>query len=122
MWFDLARAKSGRDAIGTLSRRGAAVLTVYIVDLAAEPVGAAPIFRNRSGAPYSKDTLGDDFRAVRSNIFGTEETRQLADFRRSGGRFGRRFAWQARGEDGQHFVGVEPAAQNLLACAAGASA
>ena len=47
-------------------------------------VGAAPIFRNRSGAPYSKDTLGDDFRAVRAKLFGRAETRQLADFRRSG--------------------------------------
>ena len=30
-----------------------------------QPVGRAPLFRNRSGRPYSKDTLGDDFRAVR---------------------------------------------------------
>jgi hypothetical protein len=42
------------------------------------------IFRNRSGAPYSKDTLGDDFRAVRMAAFGSNEKRTLADFRRSG--------------------------------------
>jgi hypothetical protein len=35
----------------------------------------APIFRNRSGAPYSKDTLGDDFREVRAMIFGEAERR-----------------------------------------------
>jgi hypothetical protein len=44
----------------------------------------APIFRNRSGRPYSKDTLGDDFRDVRTLVFGEQEKRQLADFRRSG--------------------------------------
>jgi hypothetical protein len=44
----------------------------------------APIFRNRSGAPYSKDTLGDDFRDIRALVFGSEERRQLADFRRTG--------------------------------------
>jgi hypothetical protein len=44
----------------------------------------APIFRNRSGQPHSKDTLGDDFRVVRSKVVGEAETRQLADFSRSG--------------------------------------
>lgn len=43
----------------------------------------APIFRNRSGAPYSKDTLGDDFRAVRADMDPADK-RQLADMRRSG--------------------------------------
>jgi len=47
-------------------------------------MGDAPIFRNRSGAPYSKDTLGDDFRDVRTLVFGPNETRRLADFRRAG--------------------------------------
>jgi hypothetical protein len=36
------------------------------------------------GRPYSKDTLGDDFKAVRELVFGKGESRQLADFRRSG--------------------------------------
>jgi hypothetical protein len=47
-------------------------------------MGAVQIFANRSGAPYSKDTLGDDFRDVRAKVFGDQEKRQLADFRRSG--------------------------------------
>ena len=34
--------------------------------------------------PNSKDTLRDDFRDVRTKVFGSGETRQLADFRRSG--------------------------------------
>ena len=44
----------------------------------------AYIFRNRSGAPYSKDAMGDDFRAVRTALFGERDKRTLADFRRSG--------------------------------------
>jgi hypothetical protein len=54
----------------------------YLASLAVELVG--PIFRNRFGRPYSKDTLGDDFKALRELVFGTRETRQMADFRRSG--------------------------------------
>ena len=84
VWFDIARAKTGRPALATLSRRTASVLFAYLDALAAKPVGVAPIFRNRSGQPYSKDTLGDDFRTVRAMVFGAAEDRQLADFRRSG--------------------------------------
>jgi hypothetical protein len=84
VWFSVARAKTGRSAVATLSRRADLCLQAYLSRCGAEPVGFAPIFRNRSGAAYSKDTLGDDFRAVRILVFGEAETRQLADFRRSG--------------------------------------
>jgi hypothetical protein len=84
IWFEVARAKTGRAALATLSRRAEWALNAYLNSLAAEPVGSAQIFRNRSGQPYSKDTLGDDFRAIRRLVFGECETRQLADFRRSG--------------------------------------
>jgi hypothetical protein len=47
------------------------------------PAATQPIFRNRSGAPYSKDTLGDEFRAVRGVEFPGDK-RKLIDFRRSG--------------------------------------
>jgi hypothetical protein len=40
--------------------------------------GDAPLFRNRSGLPYSKDTLGDDFREIRQIVFPGDK-RQLAD-------------------------------------------
>jgi hypothetical protein len=30
------------------------------------------------------NTLGDDFRAVRTKVFGDDERRRMADFRRSG--------------------------------------
>jgi hypothetical protein len=84
VWFEVARAKTGRTALATLGKRSATILEAYLAGTSAQPIGVAPIFRNRSGRPYSKDTLGDDFRDVRTAVFGTGETRQLADFRRSG--------------------------------------
>jgi hypothetical protein len=81
-WFEVDRAKTGRDAKATLSKRAERVLRAYLASLPTELVG--PIFRNRSGRPYTKDVLGKDFRAVRTRAFGKAETRQIADFRRSG--------------------------------------
>jgi hypothetical protein len=43
----------------------------------------APLFRNRSGHPYTKDTLARDFRNVRETAFPGDK-RKLLDFRRSG--------------------------------------
>ena len=83
-WFDVARAKTGRAAVATLSRPATRVLDAYLAELGVDIAPAAPIFRNRSGRPYSKDTLGDDFRDVRAIVFGEGERRTLADFRRSG--------------------------------------
>jgi hypothetical protein len=82
--FLLERAKTGRAAVATLSRPAMRVLDGYLERLGAEIAPTAQIFRNRSGAPYSKDTLGDDFRDVRMIVFGAGERRTLADFRRSG--------------------------------------
>jgi integrase len=84
IWFDVARAKTGRQAIATLSPRTARLLQGYRASLPAVPMGAVRVFCNRSGAPYSKDTLGNDFRAVRAKVFGDDERRRVADFRRSG--------------------------------------
>ena len=50
-----------------------------MASLPGEHLPAAQIFRHRSGRPYSKDTLGDDFRDIR----GKGETRTLNDMRRS---------------------------------------
>lgn len=81
--FVLGRAKTGRGAAATLSKWSLALLTAYVKKLGVEVAPNAPIFRNRSGAPYSKDTLGDDFRFVRE-AFDPKDKRQLADMRRSG--------------------------------------
>jgi hypothetical protein len=82
--FKVERAKTGRAAIGTISQVTSELLDTYLAQLGAEIAPDAPIFRNRSGRAYSKDTLGDDFRDVRALVFGPNETRTLADFRRSG--------------------------------------
>ena len=82
--FVLKRAKTGKAIVGTLTGRSKRVLAGYLVKLGAEVAPSAPIFRNRSGAPYSKDTLGDDFRDVRAMAFGEGERRTIADMRRSG--------------------------------------
>lgn len=82
--FDLERVKTGKQAIGTISRSTRRVLEAYMAELGVDIAPTAPIFRNRSGRAYSKDTLGDDFRDVRALVFGPDERRTLADFRRSG--------------------------------------
>ena len=82
-YFLTSRGKTGRDVIGSLSRRSAAVIEAYMAQLGAEPVGPAPLFRNRSGQPYSADTLGDDFRLIRGIVFPGDD-RQLLDIRRTG--------------------------------------
>ncbi len=84
VFFLLDRAKTGRGAIGTISRRTERLVTAYIQSQGVELLASAPIFRNRSGTAYSKDTLGDDFRDIRALVFGDKERRTLADFRRSG--------------------------------------
>jgi hypothetical protein len=63
--FFTERGKTGKPLGGALSRRSAFVLQAYLAQLGVELHGDAPVFRNRSGQPYSKDTLGDDFREVR---------------------------------------------------------
>ena len=84
IWFAIGRAKTGKAAAATLSPWSEAILRAYLARLGdVEIAPNAPIFRNRSGNAYSKDTLGDDFRDVREAINKTD-TRQLADMRRSG--------------------------------------
>jgi hypothetical protein len=82
--FFTERGKTGTPVGGALSNRAIAALQAYIAQLGVELHGEAYIFRNRSRAPYSSDTLGDDFRDVRRLVFGDREGRTLADFRRSG--------------------------------------
>jgi integrase len=82
--FFAERAKTGKPVGGVLTNRALAALAAYLAKIGVEMTGEAFIFRNRSGAPYSKDTLGDDFRDVRAVLFGDGERRTLADFRRSG--------------------------------------
>ncbi|MGA0564121.1 hypothetical protein ACO2RV_16880 [Ancylobacter sp. VNQ12] len=95
-YFAVERAKTGRAAAATLSLWSDAILNAYLEGLGFELLDNAALFRTRhvepttAGGrrwlprPYSKDKLGKDFAAVRAAVFGPEETRQLADMRRSG--------------------------------------
>jgi hypothetical protein len=92
--FMVARAKTGKPAIGTLSRRTQKVLDAYLKSLPFTLHPDTPIFhtrgtqpgsvgRPRPPVPYTRPMLGEDFRTVRAAILPGER-RQIADFRRSG--------------------------------------
>ena len=95
-------------------RRGRlAVLSAYLERLGVELHGDAYIFRNRSGAPYSSDTLGDDFRDVRAIEFGALERRTIGhDFRRTSA--GEAIAGGANAEQLAHAMGNTLSASNAL--------
>jgi hypothetical protein len=80
---DRPRLRPGKAAAATLSPCSEAILTAYVKKLGVDLAPNSPIFRNRSGAPYSKDTLGDDFRDVRAAVDPSDK-RQLAEMHRSG--------------------------------------
>ncbi len=93
--FEVQRTKTGRDAVGTLGRRSTRLLRAYIDGLPFDLHPETPIFHTRGGqpgpkggrprppAPYTKDTLGADFRIVREVEFPGDQ-RMIMDFRRSG--------------------------------------
>jgi hypothetical protein len=94
--FLTRRAKTDEAAFGTLSRRTQLMVATYLEDLGVTLLEDAPIFRTRgyapgpkggrprSGAPYTKDSLVDDFADLRRMVFGPDEKRRLMDMRRSG--------------------------------------
>jgi hypothetical protein len=95
--FAVARAKTGRAALGTLRRPTLRILRAYLAALGCELLDASPLFRTRgrppgipgggkpwAPRPYTKDKLADDFAVIRAAAFGKDERRQLQDFRRSG--------------------------------------
>ncbi|MEM8575554.1 MAG: hypothetical protein AAGF48_13065 [Pseudomonadota bacterium] len=75
--------ESAVEAVGTLSKRSERLIVAYLESLPIEIMPDAPLFRNRSGRPYTKDTLSRDFRAVR-DVEAPGDDRKLMDFRRSG--------------------------------------
>lgn len=82
--FAVGRAKTGAAAIGTLSRRTQRLLEAYIGHIGIELLPTVPIFRNRSGGRYTKETLNKDFAKVRARVLGAAESRKIMDMRRSG--------------------------------------
>ena len=82
-YFSTARVKTDEAIIGTLSRRSERLLIIYLQSLPVAISDNMKIFRNRSGQFYSADTLGDDFREVRTITF-PYDNRKLLDIRRTG--------------------------------------
>lgn len=84
-WFELGRAKTGRDAVLTLSRRSERLLEWYLQKTfgRSEPIPSMAIFRTRRGNKYLKNAFSEDFRDVRAVEF-PGDTRMMLDFRRSG--------------------------------------
>lgn len=78
------RAKTGVAVCGILSRRSQRLVDAYLDGFGAELLADAPIFRTRTGAPYTKNVLAKDFKHLRGAVFGETEARQMLDFRRSG--------------------------------------
>lgn len=83
-YIERARTKTSKEAFGALSEPTAAALQAYIDAQPAALLSSSPIIRQRNGNAYrSKDTFGDDFRAVRAVAFPGDK-RQFLDIRRSG--------------------------------------
>jgi hypothetical protein len=77
------RTKTGRAAIGTVSKRTERLVSAYLSELGTALLPDAVLFRNRSGAAYIDATLSHDFSAVRAIAFPGDR-RRLMDMRRSG--------------------------------------
>jgi hypothetical protein len=111
--FFTERGKTGKPVGGILSLRAMTVLTAYLEKLGVELHGDAYVFRNRSGAAYSSDTLGDDFRDVRAVEFGPLERRTIGhDFRRTGAV--EAITGGAKAEQVAHAMGNTLSASNAL--------
>jgi hypothetical protein len=111
--FFTERGKTGKPVGGMLSTRALWALQGYLEKLGIELHGEAYIFRNRSGDRYSVDTLGDDFRDVRSIEFSPLERRTIGhDFRRTGAV--EAIAGGANAEQLSHAMGNTLSASNAL--------
>ena len=68
LWFEIDRAKTGRDALATLSRRTQALVRAYVATLPDNILPTSPIFMTRRGAAYTKNSLAKDFRDIRKLV------------------------------------------------------
>ncbi len=83
LWSATDRAKTGRDALATLSKRIQALVRAYVSTCPATVLPEVPVFVTRRGAAYTKNSLAKDFRDIRKLQF-PGDTRQLQDMRRTG--------------------------------------
>jgi hypothetical protein len=99
--FVVVRAKTGQEAIGTLTQWSEAIIEAYLIKLDQALGGIelhphTPLFwsrgfvpgakggRPRASRPYTKDQLSKDFAKIRAQVFGANDPRQLQDMRRTG--------------------------------------
>lgn len=83
-YIERARTKTDKEAFGYLSQATDEAITAYLEGLGVTLRDDTAFIRQRNGNAYrSKDTFGDDFRAVRKVAF-PGDTRQFQDLRRSG--------------------------------------
>jgi len=83
VFFETQRGKTGKLAIGTITRRTEKVLRECRKRMVVEVLPDAPIFRDARGKHYTMFSLDRDFRIVRSAEFPGDK-RRLMDMRRSG--------------------------------------
>lgn len=82
-YFHRDRTKTGKEVFAAISDGLATDLLAYLKAQDRAEADVTPIIRQRNGQAYrSKDTFGDDFRAVRAKAF-PGDTRQFMDIRRS---------------------------------------
>lgn len=122
--FFTERDKTGTPVGGLLGPRTIRLLAAYRASLGIEIHPDAPVFRTRGAAPgprggrawspqpYTSNRLSEDFREIRTLVFGVAEARQLADFRRSGAL--EAIAGGAGAEQLSHAMGNTLAASNAL--------
>lgn len=65
-----------------VTKRAAKVIDAYLADRTVIDL-EKPIFRTRRGAAYTKNSLAEDFRDIRTPVF-PDDSRKLSDMRRSG--------------------------------------
>ena len=83
LYFETARAKTGRAAIGTVSPCTDRLIGEYRKAVKIEILTDTPLFRDQRGTPYTMFSLARDFRLVRKRIL-PGDTRRMMDMRRSG--------------------------------------
>jgi hypothetical protein len=91
-FFTTARAKTGKAAIGTVSRRTERLITEYRKTLKFDLLADAPLFRDQRGNAYSMFSLARDFRLVRDAVMSGDRRRLMDSALRSTG--GKR--WRGR--------------------------
>jgi len=123
-YFVRRREKTDQPIGGLLGCRSAALLDAYLADLGTELLPETPIFRTRGAAttgrggrpwaprPFTKDSMAEEFRAVRAALFGPHDDRQMLDIRRSGAV--EAIAGEARAEQLSRAMGNTLSASNAL--------